>query len=198
MSDERFDHDLRSVLLDDAPRDVPVDRRAPDGGRRDREGGRASEGRKRHPVDLLRRRARPRRALDTLAGIRSQGPDGLLTGEIGLSAPWLEEREEELVLETLRSGRLSLGPMLERHGNPLLASGGLDGAEAMELEDVASELEVLFVVLNDQHQGAVALPYAAHADIGSGPAASGKPETESGLGSGGVINRGGDILTALA
>jgi len=52
--------------------------------------------------------------LDTLAGIRGQGSDELLTGEIGLSAPWLEEREEELVLETLRSGQLSLGPMADR------------------------------------------------------------------------------------
>jgi perosamine synthetase len=52
--------------------------------------------------------------LDTLAGIRGQGADGLLTGEIGLSAPFLEEREEELVLETLRSGQLSLGPMIDR------------------------------------------------------------------------------------
>jgi dTDP-4-amino-4,6-dideoxygalactose transaminase len=34
--------------------------------------------------------------------------------EIPLSAPWLGEREEELVLETLRSGRLSLGPMVDR------------------------------------------------------------------------------------
>jgi perosamine synthetase len=37
-----------------------------------------------------------------------------LTEPIPLSAPWIEEREEELVLEALRSGRLSLGPMLER------------------------------------------------------------------------------------
>jgi perosamine synthetase len=37
-----------------------------------------------------------------------------LTDEIALSAPWIEEREEELVLEALRSGRLSLGPMAER------------------------------------------------------------------------------------
>jgi perosamine synthetase len=29
---------------------------------------------------------------------------------IGLSAPWIDERDEELVLEVLRSGRLSLGP----------------------------------------------------------------------------------------
>jgi perosamine synthetase len=34
--------------------------------------------------------------------------------EIALSAPWLGEREEELVLAVLRSGRLSLGPALDR------------------------------------------------------------------------------------
>jgi perosamine synthetase len=32
------------------------------------------------------------------------------TRSVGLSAPWLDERDEELVLETLRSGWLSLGP----------------------------------------------------------------------------------------
>jgi len=32
------------------------------------------------------------------------------TRRIQLSAPWLDERDEELVLEVLRSGRLSLGP----------------------------------------------------------------------------------------
>ena len=36
------------------------------------------------------------------------------TGGIGLSAPFLGEREEELVLEVLRSGRLGLGPMTDR------------------------------------------------------------------------------------
>jgi dTDP-4-amino-4,6-dideoxygalactose transaminase len=34
--------------------------------------------------------------------------------EIPLSRPWLDEREEELVLEVLRSGRLSLGPWIEQ------------------------------------------------------------------------------------
>jgi perosamine synthetase len=34
--------------------------------------------------------------------------------DIPLSAPWIEEREEELVLEVLRSGQLSLGPMVDR------------------------------------------------------------------------------------
>jgi perosamine synthetase len=34
--------------------------------------------------------------------------------QVGLSAPWLDEREEELVLDVLRSGRLSLGPAIDR------------------------------------------------------------------------------------
>jgi perosamine synthetase len=36
------------------------------------------------------------------------------TRRIPLARPFLDEREEELVLEVLRSGRLSLGPMIER------------------------------------------------------------------------------------
>ena len=36
------------------------------------------------------------------------------TREVPLSGPWLDEREEELVLEVLRSGRLSLGPTIDR------------------------------------------------------------------------------------
>ena len=48
-----------------------------------------------------------------MAGVRGEdaGRTGLL---IGLSAPWIDGREEELVLETLRSGQLSLGPMVDR------------------------------------------------------------------------------------
>jgi perosamine synthetase len=37
-----------------------------------------------------------------------------LIDEIQLSAPWIGEREEKLVLEVLRSGQLSLGPMIDR------------------------------------------------------------------------------------
>jgi perosamine synthetase len=36
------------------------------------------------------------------------------TTEVPLSRPYLDEREEELVLEVLRSGRLSLGPAIDR------------------------------------------------------------------------------------
>ena len=42
------------------------------------------------------------------------GRVGAATRTIPLSRPYLDEREEELVLEVLRSGRLSLGPAIER------------------------------------------------------------------------------------
>ena len=38
----------------------------------------------------------------------------LSTRQVPLSSPWLDERDEELVLEVLRSGRLSLGPTIDR------------------------------------------------------------------------------------
>jgi perosamine synthetase len=47
-----------------------------------------------------------------------------VTREIGLSAPWIEGREEELVLEVLRSGRLSLGPMIDRFERALAGRVG--------------------------------------------------------------------------
>ena len=34
--------------------------------------------------------------------------------QVALSSPWLDEREEELVLDVLRSCRLSLGPTVDR------------------------------------------------------------------------------------
>jgi perosamine synthetase len=37
-----------------------------------------------------------------------------VTREVPLSRPWIDEREEELVLEVLRSGRLSLGPWIDQ------------------------------------------------------------------------------------
>jgi perosamine synthetase len=33
---------------------------------------------------------------------------------IGLSAPYVDETEEELVLDVIRSGRLAFGPMIEQ------------------------------------------------------------------------------------
>jgi perosamine synthetase len=60
-----------------------------------------------------------------VAGVSGEdaGRAGLLSS-IGLSAPWIDEREERLVLEALRSGRLSLGPMVDRFEAALAAGVG--------------------------------------------------------------------------
>jgi perosamine synthetase len=54
--------------------------------------------------------------LVALARVRREDSSdaGFLTREIPLSAPYIGEREEELVLDALRSGRLALGPMIDR------------------------------------------------------------------------------------
>jgi perosamine synthetase len=49
-----------------------------------------------------------------LRGAHTRGGVIAATTRIPLSRPYFDEREEELVLEVLRSGRLSLGPMIDR------------------------------------------------------------------------------------
>jgi perosamine synthetase len=51
--------------------------------------------------------------------------------EIPLSRPWLDEREEELVLEVLRSGRLSLGPWIDRFEEQIAERVGAPFAAAV-------------------------------------------------------------------
>jgi perosamine synthetase len=46
------------------------------------------------------------------------------TRQIALSAPWIDDRDEELVLEVLRSGRLSLGPAGPRFEEAFAAAVG--------------------------------------------------------------------------
>ena len=53
------------------------------------------------------------------------------TRHIGLSAPWLDEREEELVVEVLRSGRLSLGPWIDRFEEEFATAVGAPYAAAV-------------------------------------------------------------------
>jgi perosamine synthetase len=50
---------------------------------------------------------------------------------IGLSAPYVDERDEELVLEVLRSGRLSLGPTIDRFEELLAERVGAPYAAAV-------------------------------------------------------------------
>jgi perosamine synthetase len=53
------------------------------------------------------------------------------TRRVELSAPWLDEREEELVLEVLRSGRLSLGPTIDRFEEAFAEAVGAQYAAAV-------------------------------------------------------------------
>jgi perosamine synthetase len=50
---------------------------------------------------------------------------------VQLSLPWLDEREEELVLDVLRSGRLSLGPTIERFEETFAETVGAPHAAAV-------------------------------------------------------------------
>jgi perosamine synthetase len=50
---------------------------------------------------------------------------------IGLSAPWIDERDEELVAEVLRSGRLSLGPAGPRFEDLVAKAAGARYAAAV-------------------------------------------------------------------
>jgi dTDP-4-amino-4,6-dideoxygalactose transaminase len=58
-------------------------------------------------------------------------PTTAATREIPLSAPYLDEREEELVLDVLRSGRLSLGPTIDRFEELLAERVGAPYAAAV-------------------------------------------------------------------
>ena len=53
------------------------------------------------------------------------------TRSVGLSSPWLDEREEELVVEVLRSGRLSLGPWIDRFEEEIAETVGAPFAAAV-------------------------------------------------------------------
>ena len=71
------------------------------------------------------------------------------TRRIQLSAPWVDERDEELVLEVLRSGRLSLGPTGPRFERALA-----DAVEAAHCAAVSSgtAAEVTPVRSVDDHE----------------------------------------------
>jgi perosamine synthetase len=62
--------------------------------------------------------------------------------QIPLAKPDIGEREEELLLEVLRSGRLSLGPMLERFEQDFAAWLGVDDAAAVSSGTAALHLGV--------------------------------------------------------
>ena len=53
------------------------------------------------------------------------------TRPVPLSGPYLDEREEALVLEVLRSGRLSLGPTVDRFEEAFAEKLGVPYAAAV-------------------------------------------------------------------
>ncbi|MGH3133535.1 MAG: DegT/DnrJ/EryC1/StrS family aminotransferase [Gaiellaceae bacterium] len=54
-----------------------------------------------------------------------------VTRQIPLSSPWLDEREEQLVVDVLRSGRLSLGPTIDRFEEAFAEAVGAPYAAAV-------------------------------------------------------------------
>ena len=70
-------------------------------------------------------------------------------GEIALSAPSVGEREEELVLEVLRSGRLALGPMTERFERALAERVGAPRVAAVSSGTAGLHLCVRLAGLGD-------------------------------------------------
>jgi perosamine synthetase len=61
---------------------------------------------------------------------------------IPLARPWIDEREEELVLEVLRSGRLSLGPTIDRFEELIAERVGAPYAAAVSSGTAALHLLV--------------------------------------------------------
>ena len=102
-------------------------------------------------VDSLEYAFQPRRppvadaalAADRGQGARIRAPGGVSQPEpIPLARPDLGAREEELVLEVLRSGRLSLGPVLERFERDFAAWLGVEDAVAVSSGTAALHLGV--------------------------------------------------------
>jgi perosamine synthetase len=69
-----------------------------------------------------------------VARVRAGGEDAGVKQEtraVPLSGPFLDEREEDLVLEVMRSGRLSLGPMIDRFEQAFAEKLGVPYAAAV-------------------------------------------------------------------
>src|SRR5262249_56365774 len=89
----------------------------------------AGTGDARDPEGVPRHRARPQRALGALARVRvgvARAGRSVTEAvrEIPLSRPWIDEREEEIVLEVLRAGGLWVGAGIERFEEALGEAGG--------------------------------------------------------------------------
>ncbi|MDH4102706.1 MAG: DegT/DnrJ/EryC1/StrS family aminotransferase [Thermoleophilia bacterium] len=78
---------------------------------------------------------------------------------VSLSSPWLDEREEELVTEVLRSGRLSLGPTIDRFEEEFAAA--VDAPYAAAVSSGTAGLHLLCVTAGvQQGDEVVTSPYS--------------------------------------
>src|SRR5205823_7596879 len=93
----------------------------------------ARAGHARAPEGLSGHGARAQRALGPVARVRAQPHRGVKqeVRPVPLSGPFLDEREEELVVEVMRSGRLSLGPMVDRFEEAFAEKVGVPYAAAV-------------------------------------------------------------------
>src|SRR4029079_367040 len=73
---------------------------------------------------------------------------------IGLSSPWLDEREEELVADVLRSGRLSLGPTIDRFEEAF--AGAVGAPYAAAVSSGTAGLDPLSLVASGERRGGAA------------------------------------------
>src|SRR5207248_77542 len=143
----------------------------------------------RDPGGIPGHRARPQRALGAVARVRhARAGRGLSTGlrEIPLARPFLDEREEELVLEVLRSGRLSLGPTIDRFEE--LVAVDMFGYPC-ELDEIRAVCEQHGLALIEDSAEALGAEYKGRPVGGHGvPAVFGfYPNKQVATGEGGVV-----------
>jgi len=81
------------------------------------------------------------------------------TRKIPLSSPYLDERDEELVLEVLRSGRLSLGPAIDRFERAFADKVGVPYAAAVSSGTSGLHLLAVLAGLGDGDE-VITSPYS--------------------------------------
>jgi perosamine synthetase len=82
-----------------------------------------------------------------------------VTRVVPLSSPWLDEREEQLVLEVLRSGRLSLGPTIDRFEEAFAEAVGAPYAAAVSSGTAGLHLLCVAAGVGPEHE-VVTSPYS--------------------------------------
>ena len=78
---------------------------------------------------------------------------------VPLSRPWLDEREEELVVEVLRSGRLSLGPAIDRFEEAFAEAVGAPYAAAVASGTAGLHLLCITAGVGEGHE-VITSPYS--------------------------------------